>query len=223
MVNPGKSRSGLYPIGEFTAAFSTVAIDNDVNLPIHLEEDGTFPEMVLLVVDVLNEPPPQGGGSVPRLPDNEDLALDEGAFSDDIGTNRCVDFTKPNRVLEEFSYSYALRTTEPEIKGLTLEEPERISLGQISTLFPRPFFRFSTPSDSAEPIFDVEAARQGEQFGNAASTDCSKSDRSGCSRCLLLGNPKSFRRARLSFQTTRQGVIAILSELGSDDQTAPNH
>ena len=32
----------------------------------------------------------------------------------------------PDRTLQEFSYSYVVRTTEPSIKGLTLAEPTRI-------------------------------------------------------------------------------------------------
>lgn len=140
--------SGPYPVGVFTAAFSTIAVGDGLEVPIHLQDDGTFPGMVLLVVSELPEEAVAGddcgckdGGTVPRVPDSEDLALAEGTFSDDVGAGRCVDFTKPNRVLEEFSFSYVLRTTEPEIKGLTLEEPEKITLGQIINLFPRKIFK----------------------------------------------------------------------------------
>ncbi|UCG26283.1 MAG: helix-hairpin-helix domain-containing protein, partial [Chloroflexota bacterium] len=133
--------SGPYPVGSFTAAFGAIAIGDGFEVTIHLEEDNSFPAMVLLVLDELTpeEIEEDCGCSpavVPRLPDGEDLVQPDGTFSDDIGARRCVDFTKPNRVLEEFGYSYALRTTEPEIRGLTLEEPDKISVGQILKLFP---------------------------------------------------------------------------------------
>ena len=56
------------------------------------------------------------------LPDNDDL-INSSAFSQDLG-GKCIDFTVPNRTLEEFSFFHTVRTTEPEIKGLTITSIE---------------------------------------------------------------------------------------------------
>lgn len=124
--------TGPYPLGVFSAAHATVGIDDDpATVSIHLD-DGEFPESVILVVD-LPEPTETeedcGCGSdtgAPRSPDRTDLARADGTFSADVGAGRCVDFTKPDRTLEEYSYTYVVRTTEPEIRGLTLEEPRKV-------------------------------------------------------------------------------------------------
>jgi hypothetical protein len=55
----------------------------------------------------------------PRLPSTTDYGSLEGAFSQDLGIG-CVEFTKANRVIEEYQFSYVVRTTDPEIKKLTL-------------------------------------------------------------------------------------------------------
>lgn len=140
--------TGPYPLGDFTAAHATVAVDDPAPMiPVHLElapdaaEDApvtVFPSSVILVVDLTDtadhdEDDCQCGSDagVPRAPDATDLARADGTFSSDPGAGRCVDFTKPDRTLEEFTYSYAVRTTEPEIRGLTLDEPARVSVGSI--------------------------------------------------------------------------------------------
>ncbi len=124
--------TGPYPVGEFSAAHATVGIDDDpVTVPIHLQ-DKEFPESVILVVDLPEETAKDedcGCGSdtaAPRSPDSTDLARADGTFSADVGAGRCVDFTKPDRTLEEYSFSYVVRTTEPEIRGLTLDEPRKV-------------------------------------------------------------------------------------------------
>jgi competence ComEA-like helix-hairpin-helix protein len=135
--------TGPYPVGTFTAAHAAVAIGEDPqNVTIHLKE-GLFPESVILVVrlpskDALapddEECGCHGVADPPRSPDSTELARADGTFSSDPGAGRCVDFTKPDRTLEEFTYSYVVRTTEPEIRGFTLAEPPKIDLGRIKDL-----------------------------------------------------------------------------------------
>lgn len=48
----------------------------------------------------------------PRLPDSEDLIKGDNKYSQDIGGS-CVNFTTPNRSLEEFTFNSILRTTDP--------------------------------------------------------------------------------------------------------------
>jgi hypothetical protein len=139
--------SGPYPIGKFTSANATVALEPTQAVTIRLNDGGTMPVDVILVVDaprrVIDQQRQQDEGcgchsptgTTPRNPDAGDLV--NGEFSSDIGQGRCVDFTRPDRTLQEFSYSYVVRTTEPSIKGLTLTEPTRIPpsvLGEIIKL-----------------------------------------------------------------------------------------
>lgn len=134
--------SGTYPLGRFTAAHATVALDPLQAVIIRLADGGSMPADVILVVDAPRRVIDQRGenccsssDTTPRNPDAGDLV--NGMFSSDIGQGRCVDFTRPDRTLQEFSYSYVVRTTEPSIKGLTLAEPTRIPpsvLGDIIKL-----------------------------------------------------------------------------------------
>lgn len=136
--------TGPYPIGAFTAAHGTVAVGGGepMLVPIHLLEDETFPESVILVIDAddASLPAPKddcdchGASDVPRDPDARDLARADGTYSNDPGAGRCVDFTRPDRTLEEYSFSYVVRTTEPTIRGLTLQEPSKIDLSKLTAV-----------------------------------------------------------------------------------------
>jgi len=137
---------GPYPAGEFTSAHGTIAIGGSepVSVPIRLDEEGAFPDSVILVVDLEDAPVIGDEGcdchkpvDIPRDPDASELTRADGTFSSDPGAGRCVDFTKPDRTLEEFGYTYVVRTTEPTIKGLTLREPTKIDLSRFIHLLPR--------------------------------------------------------------------------------------
>ncbi len=102
-----------------------VALDPNVNAGGE-PDGGTLPTFLYVVVTA---EPAEGAEDdcgchdkgTPRLPDQEDLVNNPGAYSQDIGLN-CVNFTVPNRTLEEFSYTLAVRTSEPDIKGTTLSD-----------------------------------------------------------------------------------------------------
>lgn len=105
-------------------AFGVIAGNesNPVSIPL---ENNKLPKNVLLVADLSGMSDDDGcgcGQTVPELPDNADL-VNSTAFSQDIG-GKCVDFTTPNRTLEEFSFYHTVRTTEPEIKGLTINSKQ---------------------------------------------------------------------------------------------------
>jgi hypothetical protein len=95
--------------------------------PVPLDPDGRLPRSILLVVDVDGLPGSDRGADdcgcdapVPaRAPDQADLTADPEGFSQDLGGG-CVELTMPNRVLEEFAYFQAVRTSEPRVAGLTL-------------------------------------------------------------------------------------------------------
>ncbi|AXF85322.1 hypothetical protein DTO96_101052 [Ephemeroptericola cinctiostellae] len=134
--------SGDYPLGTFGAAYGAVSVnDEPEHVGIHLNEGGVFPKSVILVVDLTHEQAPDKEdcachqtSDVPRDPDSADLSRADGTYSADPAHGRCVDFTKPDRTLEEFSYSYAVRTTQPEIKGFVLNEPKKIDIGVIKAI-----------------------------------------------------------------------------------------
>ncbi|WP_029107765.1 helix-hairpin-helix domain-containing protein [Mycobacterium sp. URHD0025] len=134
--------SGPYPIGEFSAAHATVGTGEEPETaPIHLEGN-EFPEHVLLVID-LPEPKDtdddcdcHAPADAPRSPDSTELGRADGTFSSDAGAGRCVDFTKPDRTLEEYSFSYVVRTTEPAIRALTLEEPHKVPWSVVDKFLP---------------------------------------------------------------------------------------
>jgi competence ComEA-like helix-hairpin-helix protein len=139
--------SGPWPRGRFSSAHGAVSLGREpVSVPIHLEKDKSFPQSVILPVDLDTVPVEDKSDSdcgcgtgevVPRDPDMGDLTRADGTYSTDPGLGRCVDFTKPDRTLEEFTYSYVVRTTEPLIKGLTLKEPTKIDISAIAGLLAR--------------------------------------------------------------------------------------
>jgi len=57
----------------------------------------------------------------PSQPDAEDLAISPAFSTEKIGA--CVDFTVPNRSLEEYHFYLAVKTTEPEIKRIPWQKP----------------------------------------------------------------------------------------------------
>ncbi len=120
-----------YPRGTFSEAYGQVLLGEgrSASAPIRLEEDGSLPREVILVVRA--DLPIDGDdsccdpeGNVMRAPDEEDLTDRAGTFSQDLGGGRCIDFTKPDRVLEEFSYRFIVRTTDPVVKPQKLDPPD---------------------------------------------------------------------------------------------------
>jgi len=117
-----------YPRGTFTDAYGVVGAGDGLSSPVPLE-GGAFPRQVILVVDL----PPDALkaddctclSDTPRAPDPIDLVKSPETYSADLG-GKCVELTIPNRALEEFSYYFVIRTTEPEIKGLHWQPPRPI-------------------------------------------------------------------------------------------------
>jgi hypothetical protein len=116
--------SGEHPAGIFAAALAEV---DGVRTAVKLEADGTFPLRAVLVVPLPPESPtPSGSSSPPRTPDEEELLNAPELFSNDLGVGSCVDFTVPNRTLEEVPFYKIVRTTDPDIKGTNLEAPIKL-------------------------------------------------------------------------------------------------
>jgi hypothetical protein len=65
----------------------------------------------------------KGKQVVPRAPDASDLVNAPDTYSADLGTGGCIAFNVPNRSIDEFDFYTVVRTTEPEIRGVTLGAP----------------------------------------------------------------------------------------------------
>ena len=131
-------------------------------------DGGTLPTFLYVVVVAEAADGADGdcgchGGGTPRLPDQEDLVGSPGAYSQDIGLN-CVNFTVPNRTLEEFTYTLAVRTSEPDIKGTTLSDLDqrRIRIHEL--------VQSVTPSLGRPLVRDV-LAREAEGHGGGQPLD----------------------------------------------------
>jgi len=113
---------GKAPNKTFEKAYGIIAGLENSLLPFHLENK-KIPHNLILVTDLSElEDETLCSKSTPILPDASDL-VNSPSFSQDLG-GKCVDFTVPNRTLEEFSFYHTVRTTEPEIKGLTITSKE---------------------------------------------------------------------------------------------------
>jgi hypothetical protein len=111
-------------------------------------EDKKLPKNIILVTDLSDLPEDIADNqTTPVLPDSDDL-VNSSSFSQDIG-GKCVDFTIPNRTLEEFSFYHTVRTTEPEIKGLTITSKESKKLkGELFTISDSLFELFARLNNS---------------------------------------------------------------------------
>jgi hypothetical protein len=112
--------SGLVPQACLRSAFATVAGGAPVEVPT---ESGRVAERFVLVVSTMPSVADDGTAddcdcaapSLPRVPDAADLATDVSTFAADRG--RCVDFTVPNRTIEEVAFQAVVRTTQPDLRG----------------------------------------------------------------------------------------------------------
>ncbi len=159
--------SGEYPRGQWREAWGVVAGTPEVRVALPLELDRSLPRRIILPVALKASPatpaparPTAGGAAgpsgpapagkpadcgcheastIPRQPTSEELADAPETFSADKG-GRCVTFTMPNRTLEEYLYTFIVRTTDPEIKGIRLddEQPKHIPDQILEDLLGRP-------------------------------------------------------------------------------------
>jgi len=111
-----------YPRGHFLEAYGLVGGgDAAPKIPVVLNK-GAFPERLIFAMstaaaDVPNTDPDV---DVPRGTSAEDQANSPETYADDIGGSRCVDFSKPDRSVEEFRFFHIVRTSDPEIRGTTI-------------------------------------------------------------------------------------------------------
>ena len=122
----GGSFAADWPADVVDEAYGSVA-GQDVPIPLH---EGRLPTRILLVADLAQLGDAAGADCAcssdappPVAPGAADLAADPAAYAQDLGGG-CVNLTTPNRVLEEFIYTMVVRTTDPQMRGVTLP-PDR--------------------------------------------------------------------------------------------------
>ncbi len=106
---------GPWPPNPYAEAFAVVAGGAPVPIPL---VDAQLPLRIMVVLPELPAAPAQPADcecpeTPPRTPDLEELGANPQAFAADIG--RCVDFTVPNRAVEEVVYQAVVRTTQPAL------------------------------------------------------------------------------------------------------------
>jgi len=127
---------------EYESAYGIIAGLEAQPIVIPLENK-KIPKKIILVTDLSMLPEHIGNSqNIPSRPDSDDL-VNSSSFSEDIG-GKCVNFSIPNRTVEEFSLYHVVRTTEPEIKGLIITSRE-------SKKLKTEFFRIS---DNLFGLFD---------------------------------------------------------------------
>lgn len=116
--------SGDVPGTTFESVVAVVS-GAEGEVPVRLA-DGLIPLRLPIVIDMPERA--RGASSkdcgcradgVPRTPSQESIAESPGMYSTDLGAGQCVSFTVPNRAIEEYSFHFVVRTTEPDITGLT--------------------------------------------------------------------------------------------------------
>jgi competence ComEA-like helix-hairpin-helix protein len=127
------------PQSHYTAAYALIGQISEKKIPVRLEED-----TLIIRERVMND----GGEEIFQestvekqfLPDKLILVVDSDyeRSSEECDCNECktLDFHKPYRVLEEFSYYSVVRTSEPQIQGYTLEEDGTMALSELKDIVP---------------------------------------------------------------------------------------
>ncbi|HBG58248.1 MAG TPA: hypothetical protein DDX07_09575, partial [Porphyromonadaceae bacterium] len=191
-------------------------------IPITLDNK-KIPKDLILVADLsgLSSEALSSNGT-PNLPDAEDL-VHSPSFSQDLG-GKCVDFTIPNRTLEEFSFYHTVRTTEPEIKGLTITAKESKYIkdellaisDEIFTIFGRLNNSFNTLSVIPYTVDEEKTAAEMDNAVRIKSTQTS----APASPVYYLKVPSGTTQLKLSTQDLLQVspgtnfslLVKILSE-----------
>ena len=118
--------SGPWPTDELEHAF--VRVGGGEPVAINVTQDKQFPLRWVAVLANLPAKDSQdedcGCDGLPRAPEADDLATNPESFAADSGG--CMDFTVPNRTLEEATFQAVVRTTQPELKGTTPPAKPRI-------------------------------------------------------------------------------------------------
>lgn len=87
-------------------------------------EEGVLPSRLIVVLPERLPAAQADLAATPRTPGHEDFEAAPAIFNEDRG-DRCVNFTTPNRTLEEVQFQAVVRTTQPAIRGFVLDGNRR--------------------------------------------------------------------------------------------------
>lgn len=120
--------------GYFSGAIKNLEFDRVVavitgipgDIPVQLV-DWLVPPRIPIVVELPDTPVGPSSkdcgcsnSALPRTPTQDDIAEEPGVFSADLGAGQCIRFNVPNRAIEEFNFYSVVRTTEPQVVGVTV-------------------------------------------------------------------------------------------------------
>ncbi|MCC7154661.1 MAG: hypothetical protein IT161_08805 [Bryobacterales bacterium] len=111
-IGGGGYFSGTWPPDILGSAFAQIQGGAPIDVAL---DAGRFPKRVILVHDLPISDGANGSTAPPRFPDQVDLSEDPEAFAAD--PKPCVDFTVPNRTVEEVTYFALVRTTQPDVQS----------------------------------------------------------------------------------------------------------
>lgn len=182
-----------YPLGTFAEAWAMVGVPSKPVIPVQLVQKGNFPEKVVLLADLTDRDrtsldQTRGASSQPghdlppRFPSAVELIENPEAFSSDLGTGEALQFYKPNRVLEEFSFYSVVRTTEPHIKALYLDDPLEFSVEELEN-----YLQNHSPGDSREGSSSASTTSGSPAASGSTSTGSSTGRRSSEELESLMG------------------------------------
>ena len=212
--------SGVVPPDQtYQEAYGVVGGVDETRQPVLLL-DRQLPAQLVLLVDVAaSRSPAKPGdttcacdGPVPRAPDPIDLVRSPESFSNDVGGGRCVDFTTPNRTIEEYSFYTIVRTTEPLIKAKSLNDVPAAPPGAIAIAreIARAEMEQSVNGVAVQP--NIFAGPAGADPTIHASTLLSEIDR----------DPEGFTPAHLAATVRSSSVDRLRDILKSVDTRAPD-
>lgn len=232
LTDAGGYFSGKVKNTSYGKAYACIAGLEGHFIPFELD-DQKIPAQLLLVADLTDLPEGVAvSAGTPNQPDGVDLVRNP-SFSQDLG-GRCIDFTVPNRTLEEFSFYQTVRTTEPEIKGLTINASETRNLKvQMLEISDEMFAVFGRLKESLSSMHLVEYTVDEDETQGNLSTYISHEDAkkaaisdiyqkpvyrlkvaSGLSHLKMSTRDLGFEKKGLDFV----GVINILAEQGKRKQ-----
>jgi hypothetical protein len=151
------------PYSEFEEAFATVEDFPEEKIPVFLENRRLPKKMILITGDESNKIKEESGEST-------------------CPGKKCFDFTTPNRALEEFNYYSIIRTTDPAIKGVTIEEGESLKPFTDIILNPDVLLKFTENLKTVNPeikisvpegikISNLEIAKTSTEFFKSGSPE----------------------------------------------------
>jgi hypothetical protein len=171
------------PNKEFKNAYISITGINELYIPIRIDEvSNKIADDQLVIYDFSNVDTKDFRDTLTTLPDHDELTSST-QFSQDVG-GKCVDFTVPNRTLDEFSFYHVVRTTEPEIKknDFTKRDSDD-SKDVLFNVSKNAFLEFDKLVDSFESIVPIKIEALEDDTEQTDDNDPQPSDSDVAYKC----------------------------------------